>query len=91
MSKLELTVETGTKDDREQAMRYYSALRSLSVSTQRNDVYLFLTENKMRLQDEENECEDATVLRWYQGAIQIIDSFLDHVDNAGTKMQLLKV
>ncbi len=88
MSRLKLIIDE--REDPQQAFKYYSALHELSISKGKQDIYLLLMDNKMKLQDISNECESEITFRWLQGAIQIIDDLLDKIENAGDKLNEIR-
>ena len=88
--RLTLSIPQGSQEERQQALRTLSALHTLSISEDRRDIYFFLTDNRMRLQDTANECEDETTLRWLQGAIQVLESLLKHIDDASENLHEIR-
>ena len=88
MSRLELIIDE--RDDPQQALKYYSALHELSISKGKQDIYLLLVDNKMKLQEISNECESEITFRQLQGAIQLIDDLLDKIEKAGEKLNEIR-
>ncbi len=82
--------ERDMREIREQALRYYNALHELSISEGKRDIYLLLMENKQRFEKQLAECESEKIIGWLQGAIQLIDCFLEEIDNAGANLHELR-
>jgi hypothetical protein len=78
------------KEQAQQAFRYYNALHQLSISEGKQDIYLMLVDNKAKFEQQLAECESDKVVGWLQGAIQIIDSFLENIDIAGDKLHEIR-
>lgn len=74
------------KEQAQRAFRYYNALHQLSISEGKQDVYLMMIDNKAKFEHQLAECESDRVTGWLQGAIQLIDSFLENIDIAGDKL-----
>lgn len=90
INRLELEIPQDTKEEKQQAFRYYSALHTLAISGDRQEIYLLLTENKMRYAELMAACSDKTVLGWLQGGFQLIDSMLELIDTADQKLNDLR-
>lgn len=88
MNRLELIIDE--RDDKQQAFRYYSALHELSISQGKNEIILLLHDNKQRFQEMAAECESEIHLRWLQGAIQLIDSFTNLIEESRDKLNAIR-
>jgi len=91
MSRLKLEIDPqdfeSNQHYRQFAFKTFAAFHVLHAGSGHQDMLNFLSYQKERIQDLQNECEDITVLRWMQGAVQIIDSFIDNIRDCRQKME----